>query len=418
VAADDGVKPQTIEAINHAKAAKVPIIVAINKCDLPASDPQKIKNELLQYELIAEELSGDTLFAEVSATAKKNLDKLKENIILQSDLLDLKANFEGIASGIILESRIDKGKGPVSTVLVTNGRLKKGDFFVSGNTWGKIRAMINDGGENVDFALPSTPVEILGMNKSALAGDDLIVVDSEEKAKEINDYRIEHSKSKQTTPILVNKDSAFDSTSRPKELPIIIKSDVHGSSEALKTAIEKIQHAEVAPKIILSSIGVITETDVTLASASNAILIGFNVRPNKEAKLLAENHKIKIKFFNIIYEVLDFVNSSLSGLLKPDLKEVIVGSAEIQEIFKVSKIGKVAGSKVLDGEISNNLKARLIRDGNVLYTGSINSIYREKNAAKQVAAGLECGITLKDFADFKEKDVIEVYKVTETERRI
>ena len=418
VAADDGVKPQTIEAINHAKAAKVPIIVAINKCDLPASDPQKIKNELLQYELIAEELSGDTLFAEVSATAKKNLDKLKENIILQSDLLDLKANFEGIASGIILESRIDKGKGPVSTVLVTNGRLKKGDFFVSGNTWGKIRAMISDGGENVDFALPSTPVEILGMNKSALAGDDLIVVDSEEKAKEINDYRIEHSKSKQTTPILVNKDSAFDSTSRPKELPIIIKSDVHGSSEALKTAIEKIQHAEVAPKIILSSIGVITETDVTLASASNAILIGFNVRPNKEAKLLAENHKIKIKFFNIIYEVLDFVNSSLSGLLKPDLKEVIVGSAEIQEIFKVSKIGKVAGSKVLDGEISNNLKARLIRDGNVLYTGSINSIYREKNAAKQVAAGLECGITLKDFADFKEKDVIEVYKVTETERRI
>jgi len=418
VAADDRVKPQTIEAINHAKAAKVPIIVAINKCDLPASDPQKIKNELLQYELIAEELSGDTLFAEVSATAKKNLDKLKENIILQSDLLDLKANFEGIASGIILESRIDKGKGPVSTVLVTNGRLKKGDFFVSGNTWGKIRAMISDGGENVDFALPSTPVEILGMNKSALAGDDLIVVDSEEKAKEINDYRIEHSKSKQTTPILVNKDSAFDSTSRPKELPIIIKSDVHGSSEALKTAIEKIQHAEVAPKIILSSIGVITETDVTLASASNAILIGFNVRPNKEAKLLAENHKIKIKFFNIIYEVLDFVNSSLSGLLKPDLKEVIVGSAEVQEIFKVSKIGKVAGSKVLDGEISNNLKARLIRDGNVLYTGSINSIYREKNAAKQVAAGLECGITLKDFADFKEKDVIEVYKVTETERRI
>jgi len=418
VAADDGVKPQTIEAINHAKAAKVPIIVAINKCDLPASDPQKIKNELLQYELIAEELSGDTLFAEVSATTKKNLDKLKENIILQSDLLDLKSNFEGIASGIILESRIDKGKGPVSTVLVTNGQLKKGDFFVSGNTWGKIRAMISDGGENVNFALPSTPVEILGMNKSALAGDDFIVVDSEEKAKEINDYRIEHSKSKQTTSVLVNKDSAFDNTSRPKELPIIIKSDVHGSSEALKNAIEKIEHAEVAPKIILSSIGVITETDVTLAGASNAILIGFNVRPNKEAKLLAENNKIKIKFFNIIYEVLDFVNNSLSGLLKPDLKEVIVGSAEVQAIFKVSKIGKVAGSKVLDGEISNNLKARLIRDGNVLYTGSINSIYREKNAAKQVAAGLECGITLKDFADFKEKDVIEVYKVTETERRI
>ena len=418
VAADDGVKPQTIEAIKHAKDAKVPIIVAINKSDLPAADPQKIKNDLLQYELIAEELSGDTLFTEISATTKKNLDKLKENITLQSDLLDLKANFEGPAFGIILESRIDKGKGPVSTVLVTNGKLKKGDFFVSGNVWGKIRAMINDEGKNVDFALPSTPVEILGMNKSALAGDDFVVVDSEEKAKEINDYRIQHVKSKEAPSVLANKESAFDNNSGPKELPIIIKSDVHGSSEALRNAIEKIKHAEVMPKIILSNIGVITETDVNLANASNAILIGFNVKPNKEAKQLAENNKIIIKFFNIIYEVLDFVNKSLSGLLKPDIKEEIVGSAEVQEIFKVSKIGKVAGSKVINGEIINNLNARLIRDGNVLYTGSIGSIFREKNAAKQVAAGLECGITLKDFADFKAKDVIEVYKIIETERRI
>ena len=418
VAADDGVKPQTIEAIKHAKAAKVPIIVAINKCDLPAADPQKIKNELLQYELIAEELSGDTLFTEISATTKKNLDKLKENITLQSDLLDLKANFEGPAVGVILESRIDKGKGPVSTVLVTNGRLKKGDFFVSGNTWGKIRAMIDDEDKNVDLAVPSTPVEILGMNKFALAGDDFIVVDSEVKAKEINDYRIAQSESKQSSPILANRESAFDYSSGPKELPIIIKSDVHGSSEAIKNAIEKIKHAEVVPKIILSNIGVITETDVTLASASNAILIGFNVRPSKEAKQLAESHKIKIKFFNIIYEVLDFVNNSLSGLLKPDVKEEVVGSAEVKEVFKVSKIGKVAGSKVIDGEIANNLNARLIRDGNVLYTGAIGSIFREKNAAKEVAAGLECGITLKDFTDFKEKDVIEVYKIIETERRI
>ena len=418
VAADDGVKPQTIEAIKHAKAAKVPIIVAINKVDLPAANPQKIKNELLQYELIAEELSGDTLFTEVSATTKKNLDKLKENITLQSDLLDLKANFEGFASGVILESRIDKGKGPVSTVLVTNGSLKKGDFFVSGNTWGKIRAMINDEGQNINLALPSTPVEILGMNNPASAGDDFLVVDSEEKAKEINDYRVEHSKSKQAPLISANKDSVFNDSSVPKELPIIIKSDVHGSSEALKNAIEKIKHAEVAPKIILSNIGVITETDVTLAIASNAILVGFNVRPNKEAKKLAESNKITIKFFNIIYEVLDFINDSLSGLLKPDVKEQIMGSAEVQAIFKVSKIGKVAGSKVIEGEIVNNQNARLIRDGNVLYTGLISSIFREKNAAKQVAAGLECGITLKDFADFKEKDVIEVYKIIETERRI
>jgi len=418
VAADDGVKPQTIEAIKHAKAAKVPIIVAINKVDLPAADPQKIKNELLQYELIAEELSGDTLFTEVSATTKKNLDKLKENIALQADLLDLKANFEGFASGVILESRIDKGKGPVSTILVTNGSLKKGDFFVSGNTWGKIRAMINDQGQNINLALPATPVEILGMNNIAFAGDDFLVVDSEEKAKEINDYRIEHSESKQAPLISANKESVFDDSLIPKELPMIIKSDVHGSSEALKNAIEKIKHAEVTPKIILSNIGIITETDVTLAKASNAILIGFNVRPNKEAKRLAENYKITIKFFNIIYEVLDFINNSLSGLLKPDTKEQVVGSAEVQTIFKVSKVGKVAGSKVVNGEIANNLNARLIRDGNVLYTGAINSIFRAKNAAKQVAAGLECGITLKDFADFKEKDVIEVYKIIETERRI
>tara|TARA_B100000749_G_scaffold67259_1_gene50317 strand:+ start:1 stop:1647 length:1647 start_codon:yes stop_codon:yes gene_type:complete len=418
VAADDGVKPQTIEAIEHAKAAKVPIIVAINKCDLPGANIQKVKNELLQYELIAEELSGDTLFAEVSATTKKNLDKLLENIILQTDLLDLKADFDSSATGVILESRIDKGKGPVSTVLVTNGSLKKGDFFVSGNTWGKIRAMLNDGGQNVDLAIPSTPVEILGINNPAFAGDDFVVVESEEKAKEINDYRVEHGKSKQAPLIQANRESVFTDSSAPKELPIIIKSDVHGTNEALRNAIEKIKHEEVTPKIVLSNIGVITETDVTLAKASNAILIGFNVRPNKEAKKLAENYKITLKFFNIIYEVLDFINDELSGLLKPEVKEEIVGSAEVKEIFKVSKIGKVAGSKVLDGEIVNNLNARLIRDGNVLYTGSIGSIFREKNAAKQVAAGLECGITLKDFADFKEKDVIEVYKITETERRI
>jgi len=278
--------------------------------------------------------------------------------------------------------------------------------------------MINDEGQNIDSALPSAPVEILGMNASALAGDDFVVVDSEDKAKEINKYRMQENKSKQSPLITANKESVFSNNNLPKELAIIVKSDVHGSSEALKNAIEKIKHAEVAPKIILSNIGVITETDVTLAKASSAILIGFNIRPNKEAKKLAETYKITIKFFNIIYEVIDFVNNSLSGLLKPDIKEQIVGSAEVQQIFKVSKIGRVAGSKVIEGEIANNLNARLIRDGNVLYTGSIDSIFREKNAAKQVAAGLECGITLKDFADFKEKDVIEVYKVIETERRI
>jgi translation initiation factor IF-2 len=278
--------------------------------------------------------------------------------------------------------------------------------------------MINDEGQKIDLAEPSTPVEILGMNGSAFAGDDFVVVETEAKAKEIHDYRIQHNESKQTSLISAKKESAFNDGPTVKELPVIIKSDVHGSSEALKNSIEKIKHEEVTPKIILANIGVITETDITLAKASNAIVIGFNVRPNKEAKKLAEIYKITIKYFNIIYEVLDYINNSLSGLLSPDVKEEIVGSAQVQEIFKVSKIGKVAGSKVIEGEIINNLKARLIRDGNVLYTGSIGSIFREKDAAKQVAAGHECGITLKDFADYKEKDVIEVYRIIETERRI
>ena len=417
VAADDGIKPQTIEAINHSKAAKVPIVVAINKCDLPGADPTKIRNQLLEHELIAEELNGDILTAEVSAKTKKNLDKLKEQIFLQAEILELKADFEDKATGIVIESKVDKGRGAVSTVLITNGKLKKGDFFVSGGVWGKVRAMINFKGQNIETATPSTPVEILGINGNALSGDDFVVVESESKAKEINKYRLENSQtSNKLNPISV--ESAFDDSTKTKELPIIIKADVHGSSEALKTMINKIKHDEVKPKIILSDTGLISETDVSLAKASNAMLIAFNIKPSKEAKNLAENYKMKINYFNVIYEVLDFINSALSGLLKPIEEEEIIGSAEVLEIFKVSKIGKVAGSKVLDGEIITNTGARLIRDGSVLYTGFIKSIFREKNAAKQVAAGLECGITLKDFADFKKKDVIEVYKVTKTERSL
>jgi len=417
VAADDGVKPQTVEAIKHAKAAKVPIVVAISKCDLHEANPQNVKNQLLEHELIAEELSGDTLFSEISSKTKKNLDKLKENILLQAELLDLKADHMGKASGVILESKIDVGRGPISTVIIINGTLKKGDYFVSGSTWGKIKALINDKGVTIEQAIPSTPVEILGMNGPTKAGDDFIVVENESKAKEINTYRKENKQSEKSSLVFATQDSAFKDN-KIKELNIIIKSDVQGSREAIKTAILNIKNEEVLPKIIHSDIGLITETDVSLARASNAVLIAFNVKPSKEAKKMAEHNKIEIKYFNIIYEVLDFVNNSLSGLLKPDIKEEIVGSAEVQTIFKVSKIGKVAGSKVINGEIANNLNARLIRDGNVLYTGSINSIFREKNAAKQVSAGIECGITLKDFADFKEKDVIEVYKVIETERRI
>ena len=417
IAADDGIKPQTVEAIQHSKAAKVPIIVAINKCDLPNKNISKIKNDLMQYELIAEDLSGDTLFVEVSASKKTNLDKLKETIILQSDILDLKASVSGPASGTVLESKIDKGKGPVSTVLISSGLLKKGDHFVCGNTWGKIRAIINHDGQNIDEASPSMPVEILGMNDSAFAGAEFLVTD-ENKAEKIAEFNSKDKSSTNKNLLAKDKTTLFDDKKEKEELNIIIKSDVQGSSEALKNAINKIEHDEVKPNIILSDIGMINETDVSLAKASKAILIGFNVKPNREAKKLAEEQNIEIKYYNIIYKALESIQKSLSGLLEPDLNEKVIGSAEILQIFKVSKAGKIAGSKVVNGEIKNKSKARLIRDGAVVYDGEISSIFREKNAVKEVKSGLECGISLKDFIDFKEKDIIESYQIERIEREI
>ena len=416
VAADDGIKPQTIEAIKHAKAAKVPIIVAINKCDLPEKNISKIKNEMMQYELIAEDLSGDTLFVEVSALKKINLDKLKESILLQADILDLKASFSDQARGIVIESKIDKGKGPVSTILISNGKLKRGDHFICGNTWGKVRAMINYNGKIINEALPSVPVEILGMNNSAYAGAEFIVTKDESEAKKMSEFKQKNSDKGKV--LVKDKTTLFENAKNKDELNIIIKSDVQGSSEALKMAIDKIEHNEVEAKIILSDIGMINETDVSLAKASNAILIGFNVKPNREAKKLAEEQKIEIKYFNIIYEALDHVSKSLSGLLEPDIKETILGSAEIQKVFSVSSAGKIAGSKVINGEIKSKSKARIIRDGVVVYTGEIITIFREKNQVKEVGTGLECGISLKDFIDYKEKDVIESFLAEEVTRKI
>ena len=416
VAADDGIKPQTVEAIKHAKAAKVPIIVAINKCDLPEKNISKIKNEMMQYELIAEDLSGDTLFVEVSALKKINLDKLKEIILLQSEILDLKASYSDKAKGVVIESKIDKGKGPVSTILISNGKLKRGDYFICGETWGKIRAMINYEGKIVNEALPSMPVEILGMNSSAYAGAEFVVTKDEDEAKELSEFR--KSSSSKNKTLAKDKTTLFEDAKDKEELNIIIKSDVQGSSEALKMAIAKIEHKEVEAKIILSDIGMINETDVSLAKASKAILIGFNVKPNREAKKLAEEQKVDIKYFNIIYEALDYVEKSLSGLLEPEIKETVLGSAEIQKVFKVSTAGKIAGSKVIAGEIKSKSKARIIRDGVVVYNGEILSIFREKNQVKEVGTGLECGISIKDFIDFKEKDVIESYLAEEVQRTI
>ncbi len=417
VAADDGVKPQTIESIKHAKAAKVPIVVAINKCDLPEADPQKIKNQLLEHELIAEELSGDTLMVEISTKTKKNLDKLIESVLLQAELLDLKTDFDIKANGVVLESKIDVGRGPVVNIIITTGTLKKGDYFVSGMEWGKVRALINDQGLNIEDASPSTPIEVLGINGAAKAGDDFIVLENEKEAKLLCEARVQENQQGKNPLTFVTQDSAFkDKTS--EELNIIIKADVHGSSEAIKNAISQINHEEVKPKIILSDIGMITETDVSLAKASNAILIAFNVKPSKEAKKIAEIEKIKINTYNIIYELLDFIKNKMSGLLTPNVEEKIIGSAEILEIFKVSKVGKVAGSKVVEGEILQDSSARIVRDGVIVFSGKIGSIFREKNQAKQVSAGLECGITIKNFNDFQKKDIIEVYNSKITERTI
>ena len=410
IAADDGVKPQTVEAIQHAKAANVPIIVAINKSDLPNSQVGKIKDELMRYELIAESLGGETLFVEVSAKNKKNLDKLKESILLQSEILDLKAPKDGNAKGTVLEAKIDRGKGPVSTILITGGKLVKGNYFVCGNTWGKIRAMIDFNGKIISEALPSTPVEILGMNESSKAGDEFKVVNSEEEAKQINSFR-KTGKKEENVLATQDKTNIFDNQNTKKELNIILKSDVQGSSEALKNVINKIEHSEVKPKIILSDIGMINETDISLAKASNAIVIGFNIKPNREAKRSAEQQKIRIEFFNIIYKAIEFIEKSLSGLLEPEQKEIIQGTAEVLQIFKLSKSGKVAGSKVTEGEITSTSKARIIRDGAVIHDGNIVSIFREKNAVKEVKNGLECGISFKNYGDFKVNDKIEAYKV-------
>ena len=417
VASDDGVKPQTIESIKHAKAAKVPIVVAINKCDLPESDPQKIKNQLLEHELIAEELSGDTLMVEISTKTKKNLDKLVESVLLQAELLDLKTDYDLKSNGVVMESKIDVGRGPIVNIIVTSGTLKKGDYFVSGLKWGKVRALINDQGLSINEANPSTPVEVLGINGAAKAGDDFLVVENEKEAKSLCEARIQENLDGKNPLNFVTQDSAFkDKTS--EELNLIIKSDVHGSSEAIKSAISQIKHDEVKPKIILSDIGMVTETDISLAKASKAVVIAFNVKPSKEAKKAAERDKIEINTYNIIYELLDYIKSRLSGLLTPDIKEKIIGSAEILEIFKVSKVGKVAGSKVIEGEILQDSTARIIRDGTIVFNGKIGSIFREKNQAKQVSAGLECGITIRNFNDFQKKDIIEVYNSTITERKI
>ena len=422
VAADDGVKEQTVEAINHAKAAKVPIIVCINKIDSNNADPQKIKNQLMEHEILSEDMGGENLFVEISAKEKKNLDKLEEIILLQSEILDLKANPNREANGTIVESKIEQGKGSTATVLIQGGTLRVGDVFVAGPAYGKVRAMSDDKGLKIVEAGPSIPVEIIGLTGVPFAGDEFIVINNEIKAKEIADFRLRSVKMKQTKPLTKESlEKILDEKSNKniKELSLILKSDVQGSLEAIINGVEKFKNDEIKLKIIHKGIGAINESDVSLATATeNTLLVGFNVKPNKLAKDLAKRDKVNIQFFTVIYELLDYVKDSMSGLLVPDKKEILNGKAKIKEIFKVSKIGKIAGCEVIEGKIEKNSNIRLLRDDQIIYEGKLNSLKRFKEETAEVKEGNDCGIVLDNFQDIKPNDILEAYIIEEQKRSL
>jgi len=420
VAADDGLKPQTIESISHAKSANVPIIVAINKIDLPNSDPEKVRTELLNHEIIVEKMKGDVLDVEISALKKTNLDKLEQAIHLQADILELKANPNRKARGTIIESKLEKGRGPVATVLVQKGTLKVSDIFVSGSKWGKVKALINDRGENINEARPSLPVEVLGFDSNPLAGDDFVVVNNENAARRIAEYRNKKDLQKRNTVVKTNVETMFEdiSTGKAKSLPVIIKADVQGSAEAIENSITQLSTEEVETKVIYKGVGGITESDVALANSSKGFIIGFNVRAIPQARDTAKRDGIDIKYYSIIYELIDDIKNLLGGLLKPDVKEKITGNIEIREVFSISKLGNIAGCFVKEGLISRNSKIRILRDNVVIHTGKITSLKRFKEEVKEVKNNLECGVMIENYSDIKVNDIIETFDVIETARKL
>jgi translation initiation factor IF-2 len=423
VAADDGVMPQTVEAIQHAKAAKVPIIVAINKIDKPDARPDRVRTELLQHEVQVESLGGDVVDVEVSATKKLNLDKLLEMLGLQAEILDLKANPERPAEGTVIEAKLDRGRGPVATVLVQRGTLRGGDIVVAGAEWGRVRALISDSGDTVDSAGPSMPVEVLGFNGTPEAGDRLAVVDSEARAREVTDYRSRQKREKVAARAsglrgsLEQMMSQLKSTGH-KEFPLLIKGDVQGSVEAIVGALDKLGTPEVGARIILAGAGGISESDITLAEASGAAVIGFNVRAHKEAREMAERDGVEIRYYNIIYDLVDDVKKAMSGLLAPTLRETMLGNAVILEIFNVSKVGKIAGCRVTDGTVERGANVRLIRDNVVIHEGKLSQLKRFKDDVREVAAGQECGMAFETYQDMRAGDVIECYRVETVQRSL
>jgi translation initiation factor IF-2 len=416
VAADDGVMPQTVEAIHHAKAAKVPIIVAINKMDKPDAKPERVRTDLLQHEIQVESMGGDVVDVEVSATKKTNIDKLLEMIGLQAEILDLKANPERPAEGTVIEAKLDRGRGPVATVLIQRGTLRVGDLVVAGAEWGRVRALMSDTGEPIESAGPSTPVEVLGFSGTPDAGDRLAVVENEGRAREVADYRGRQKREKTAARATGMRGSleqmmAQAKTSGRKEFPLVIKADVQGSLEAVIGSLDKLGTDEVAARVLHAGVGGISESDVTLAEASGVPIIAFNVRANKEAREAAERAGIEIRYYNIIYDLVDDVKKVMSGLLPPTLRETMLGNAQILEIFKVSKVGNIAGCRVTDGTVERGANVRLIRDNVVIHEGKLSQLKRFKDDAKEVSAGMECGMAFEGYQDMRQGDVIECYRV-------
>jgi translation initiation factor IF-2 len=423
VAADDGVMPQTVEAIHHAKAAKVPIIVAINKIDKPDAKPERVRTDLLQHEIQVESMGGEVVDVEVSAIKKMNIDKLLEMIGLQAEILDLKANPSRAAEGTVIEAKLDRGRGPVATVLIQRGTLHPGDIVVAGAEWGRVRALVSDTGDPVQSAGPSTPVEVLGFSGTPDAGDRLAVVDTEARAREVTDYRARQKREKMAARATGMRGSleqmmAQAKTSGRKEFPLVVKADVQGSVEAIIGALEKLATDEVAARVLHSAVGGISESDVTLAEASGVPIIAFNVRANKEAREAAERAGIEIRYYNIIYDLVDDVKKAMSGLLAPTLRETMLGNAQILEIFNVSKVGKIAGCKVTDGTVERGANVRLIRDNVVIHEGKLSQLKRFKDDVREVGAGMECGMAFENYQDMRQGDVIECYRVEQIQRSL
>ncbi|NQV61179.1 MAG: translation initiation factor IF-2 [Alphaproteobacteria bacterium] len=421
VAADDGVMPQTIEAINHARAANVPLIVAVNKMDLPDANSNKVKQALLQYEVVPEEMGGDVQIVEVSATKKMNLDGLEEIIQLRSEMLELKANPNRPADGVVVEAELDRGRGPVATLLVQRGTLSVGDIFVAGPQWGRVRALQDHNGNDLETAGPSTPVVVLGLNGTPAAGDEFNVVESEGRAREVAEYRQRLDQDRRATAgARGSLEEMFSNLqdSDKKEFPLVLKADVRGSLEAIASAVENLGNNEVSARLLHGAAGAITESDIDLARASNAVVIGFNVRANPQAREMARQENVEIRYYSIIYELVDDLRKAMSGLLKPEMRETIIGNADVMEIFNVSKLGKIAGCQVRTGMARRQARVRLLRDNVVIHTGSLKSLKRFKDDANEVREGNECGVALENYQDMQAGDQIEFFEVEEIERSL